>query len=36
MIEKNKIYQYMLRFIENWEKKETEQYDLGWGIYFDL
>ena len=33
---KNKIYQYMLRFIENWEKKETEQYDLGWGIYFDL
>lgn len=33
---KNKIYEYMLRFISGWEKKSCDQYDLGWAIYFKL
>ena len=33
---KNHIYEYMMRFISGWEKRETDQYDLGWAIYFKL
>lgn len=33
---KDRIYIYMMRFVSNWEKRETEQYPLGWGIYFKI
>ena len=33
---KNNIYEYMMRFVSNWEKRNTEQYTLGWAIYFNL
>ena len=33
---KNNIYEYMMRFVSGWEKRETSQYDLGWAIYFKL
>jgi hypothetical protein len=33
---KNKIYEYLMRFITNWERRETNQYTLGWAIYFKL
>ncbi len=33
---KNKIYEYMMKTISNWEKRETDYYDTGWGIYFKL
>ena len=32
----NNIYEYMMRFVSNWEKRNTEQYTLGWAIYFNL
>ena len=33
---KDNIYQYMMRFISGWEKRETDQYPLGWAIYFRI
>ena len=33
---KNKIYEYMLRFVSGWERRKSSQYDLGWAIYFKL
>ena len=33
---KDHIYEYLMRFITGWEKKETDQYQNGWGIYFKL
>ena len=33
---KNNIYEYMMRFVSNWEKRETEEYPLGWGIFFKI
>lgn len=33
---KDRVYEYMMRFVSNWEKKETDQYPLGWAIYFHL
>lgn len=33
---KDNIYQYMLKNISGWEKKNTDQYDGGWAIYFEL
>mgnify|MGYP001377380110 CR=1 FL=1 len=34
--QKNKIYQYMMRLVSGWERKESNQYDLGWALYFTL
>jgi hypothetical protein len=33
---KDKIYEFMMRYISNWEKRDTNEYDLGWGLYFHL
>jgi hypothetical protein len=33
---KNKIYQYLMGFVSGWEKRDTNQYSLGWGIYFKV
>ena len=35
-IRKNKIYEYMLRFVSGWEKRKSNQYGLGWAIYFKI
>ncbi|MFW6226365.1 MAG: hypothetical protein ACOC3V_05360 [bacterium] len=35
-IKKGRIYEYMMKFIKNWEKRETHWYDTGWAIYFKL
>lgn len=33
---KDRIYEYMMRFVDNWERRETDQYNLGWAIYFKI
>lgn len=33
---KDLTYQYMMRFVSNWEKKNTTEYSLGWALYFNL
>jgi len=33
---KDNIYQYMMRFVTGWERRESEEYDLGWAIYFKI
>ncbi|MCK9446900.1 hypothetical protein M0Q50_08635 [bacterium] len=33
---KDRIYQYMMKFVSNWEKRNTKIYDLGWALYFNL
>lgn len=33
---KDNIYEYMMRFVSGWEKRKTDQYPLGWAIYFKL
>ena len=33
---KDRIYLYMMKFISGWEKRETDAYPLGWGIFFKL
>jgi len=33
---KDATYIYMMRFVSNWEKRNTNQYNLGWAIYFNL
>ena len=35
-LKKDKIYQYMMKFVTNWEKRNTKIYDLGWALYFKL
>lgn len=33
---KDRIYQYMMKYIDGWEKRNTDAYNLGWGIFFNL
>jgi len=33
---KDATYIYMMRFVSNWEKRNTNQYQLGWAIYFKI
>jgi hypothetical protein len=33
---KDLTYQYMMRFVSNWKKQNTTQYNLGWALYFNL
>lgn len=33
---KDAIYEYMMRYVSNWEKRNTNIYKLGWGLYFHL
>lgn len=32
---KDSTYMYMMRFVSDWEKRDTDQYNLGWAIYFN-
>lgn len=33
---KDSIYEYMMRFVKSWEKRESPSYKLGWAIYFKI
>ena len=33
---KDRIYEYMMKFVSGWEKRPTDQYDLGWALYFKI
>ena len=33
---KDRIYQYMMKFVSGWERRDTNKYDLGWALYFKL
>lgn len=33
---KDKIYEYMMRFVKSWDKRENKHYKLGWALYFKL
>jgi len=33
---KDRIYQYMMKFVTKWEKRYTNIYDLGWALYFNI
>lgn len=33
---KDNIYQYLMKYVSDWEKRKTKQYDLGWAIYFKI
>lgn len=33
---KNRLYEYFMIYTKSWEKRDTEQYDLGWALYFKI
>jgi hypothetical protein len=33
---KDSIYEYMMRFVNSWTKRECENYKLGWALYFNI
>lgn len=33
---KDAIYKYMMSGVKNWEKRSSDNYDLGWAIYFNI
>lgn len=33
---KDATYKYMMRFVSEWEKRDTNQYNLGWALYFKI
>lgn len=33
---KDKIYQHIMKYVSGWEKRKTDQYPLGWGLYFGI
>jgi len=33
---KDKIYEYMMRFVKDWKKRKNNHYPLGWAIYFKI
>lgn len=33
---KDRIYEYIMRFVSKWEKRNTNEYSLGWAIYFKI
>lgn len=35
-VKKDKIYEYMMSFVKSWYRKETNQYKLGWALYFKI
>ena len=34
--EKDEIYQYMMLYVKSWQKRNTNLYNLGWGLYFKI
>ena len=35
-VSKDVIYEYIMNKVGDWEKRNTDQYELGWAIYFKL
>jgi hypothetical protein len=35
-MKKDRIYEYMMKYIKGWEKRNTDSYHLGWGLFFRL
>ena len=33
---KDNIYKYMMRYVDSWEKRDTDIYELGWALYFKI
>jgi len=33
---KNRLYEYFMIYTKSWEKRNTNQYDLGWALYFKI
>ena len=33
---KNRLYEYFMIYTKSWEKRYTDQYDLGWALYFKI
>lgn len=33
---KDRIYQYMMLYVKSWEKRNIDEYDLGWALYFTI
>lgn len=33
---KDAIYKYMMQYVKSWKKKDTKEYNLGWGLYFTI
>jgi len=33
---KDRVYEYMMRFVSKWEKRDTDEYELGWALYFKI
>jgi hypothetical protein len=35
-IKKDFLYSSMMRYVDSWEKRDTDAYDLGWALYFKI
>lgn len=35
-VKKDEIYRYMMLYVKSWEKRNTDEYDLGWALYFTI
>lgn len=33
---KDRIYKYIMLYVKSWEKRNTNDYDLGWVLYFTI
>jgi hypothetical protein len=35
-LKKDRIYEYFMKYVKSFEKRKTEQYELGWALYFTI
>lgn len=35
-LKKDRIYEYILKYVSSWEKRDSDQYELGWALYFKI
>lgn len=33
---KDRLYEYFMIYTKSWEKRKTNEYDLGWGLFFKI
>ena len=33
---KDRIYEYMMRYVSKWEKRKDSEYKIGWALYFTM
>ena len=33
---KDRLYEYFMIYTKSWEKRNTQQYNLGWALYFNI